>query len=389
MIKDQKNYNFTPSLLRKKYVMALVLIAILILSSQILIQISLRANFYSARIINIAGRQRMLSQKITKSALAVLKFTDKNKKAEYIEELSNTLDLWIKSEKALKKGSSELGIRANNSPEIIGMFGKIDKSFYIITNNIKQILDKYNNNDSDIEEYVTTILLQEPIFLQGMDDIVFQYDKETAERLNKIKQLEAIILLIVFGLLLFEALFIFLPVEKEMKRTFLEIQEKEDILDRLASYDEMTGLYNKRMGIILLQQEFEKSKRSNELLTVCFIDADGLKIINDSLGHKIGDEYIKTIANSIQKGLRKSEAAFRYGGDEFVIIICGDIKDAKITMSRILHIIAENDTPQVKHSISTGFAQLKDHNVSSVNELIKIADAEMYKNKNNKRANRK
>ncbi|MGL1892613.1 MAG: diguanylate cyclase [Spirochaetaceae bacterium] len=381
------NYKFTPSLLRKRYATALGLIALLIIISQVLIQVALDENTDSARVINIAGRQRMLSQKITKSALALSNNSDNFIKAKYIIELTNTLELWRTSDKALKEGSVLLGIEANNSPIVIQMFSEIKDPYNIIIINTNLIIESYHNNDTNINEFLTNILEQESIFLQGMNDIVFQYDFEATNKLKKIKQLEIILLLITFCLLLFEALFIFVPVEKEMKKTFQEIKDNEHYLDMLASYDEMTGLYNKRVGILLLSKEFEKSKRTNDPLTISFIDADGLKHINDKLGHKIGDEYIKSIAQAIKSGLRHSEAAFRYGGDEFVLIINGDISVAKLILERISENVTSINNGQIKHSISFGYAQLKDHNILNAEDLIKIADIDMYKNKNKKKQN--
>ncbi len=382
------NYKFTPTLLRKRYATALGLIALLIIVSQVLIQVALSENSDSARIINIAGRQRMLSQKITKSALAISNDRDEFINAKYIVELTNTLDLWSTSDKALKEGSSVLGITTNNSQKIIQMFDVIKEPYDILIKNSNLIIEAYHKKDTNIGGYVDNILSQESIFLQGMNEIVFQYDFEATNKINKIKQLEIIILIVTFCLLFFEALFIFVPVEKEMKKTFIEVQKNEDILDKLASYDEMTGLYNKRVGLMLLSQEFEKSKRTEDPLTICFIDADGLKKINDELGHEAGDEYIKTIASSIKHGLRHSEAAFRYGGDEFVLIINGNLSDANLIMERISDNISSMNTSEIIHSISIGYAQLKDHKVLSPEDLIKTADIDMYNNKKIKKQNK-
>ncbi len=113
-------------------------------------------------------------------------------------------------------------------------------------------------------------------------DLQVEYDREATTKLARIKQLEFIILTITFIVLFFEALFIFVPAERELSRTFLAYRKNEELLENLASYDEMTKLYNKRVGLVLLHQEFEKNKRNQSPLTLCFIDADSLKSINDN-----------------------------------------------------------------------------------------------------------
>ncbi|OQY39614.1 MAG: hypothetical protein B6229_03375 [Spirochaetaceae bacterium 4572_7] len=381
----KSNYTFTPSILRKRYATALGLIAILIIVSQILIQVALDKNSDSSRIINIAGRQRMLSQKITKSALALSYKTNDFFRTKYILELTDTLKLWEISDKALKEGSTVLGITANNSPEIIKMFADINNSYNIIIENTNLIIKSYYTKDTNINELLANILEHESIFLQGMNKIVFQYDFEATNKLKKIKKLEIIILIITFSLLFFEALFIFVPAEKELIKTFHEIEKNENYLENLASFDAMTGLYNKRAGLLLLRNEFEKSKRTKTPLTISFIDTDGLKKINDKMGHRAGDDYIKSIAKSIKENLRQSEVGFRYGGDEFILIINANISTAKLVIERISINIASMNNSKIKYSISVGYAQLTNHNVLTPEDLIKIADADMYENKKAKK----
>lgn len=381
------NYKFTPNLLRKRYATALGLIAILIIVSQLLIQLALYENSDSSRVINIAGRQRMLSQKITKSALALSMNSKDIDKPKYLLELTETLDLWSMSDKALKEGSAELEIKTNNSLKVSQMFSEIEIPFKLIIKNTNLIIENIDNHTIDITDFTNNILEQEPIFLKGMNQIVFQYDLEATNKLKKIKQLEIILLLITFILLFCEAFFIFVPVEKELKRTFKEIYIKEDYLASLASHDEMTGLYNKRVGKLLLEREFEKSKREETPFTVCFIDVDGLKIINDKYGHEAGDEYIKTVSDSISLGLRHSETAFRYGGDEFILLINGNITNAKIVIKRISSDITSKNTNKIKHSISCGYAELSKNIGSNAEDLLNIADIDMYKNKQKKKNN--
>lgn len=115
--------------LRKMYFLALLLLISTLLLTQIVIQYTLRLNEDDARVINIAGRQRMLSQKISKSALALAGSSDAEGKSRYLAELSSSLDLWQLSHHGLLQGDPELGLPGSNSRQIIELFKGIEPQY--------------------------------------------------------------------------------------------------------------------------------------------------------------------------------------------------------------------------------------------------------------------
>lgn len=216
--------------LRHRYILALSIIALLVVFSQVLIQFALNDQQSDSRVINIAGRQRMLSQRISKCALLLEFSFSETQLVSYREEFRLSLDLWVKSHVGLQRGDAELGLPGNNSPRVIAMFGKIEPQFQAIVKASKVI------DDGDVvqrQNAVATILANQAEFLQGMDEIVFQYDVEAKNKVNWIKQMEIGILVITFIALILEICYIFRPAEKHIQRTFEEYRRSESGFKRL------------------------------------------------------------------------------------------------------------------------------------------------------------
>jgi diguanylate cyclase (GGDEF)-like protein len=93
------------------------------------------------------------------------------------------------------------------------------------------------------------------------------------------------------------------------------------LAQRLAAVDELTGLFNRRFLEVYLQKELNRARRYQEVFSVVFLDLDDFKRINDTHGHDVGDEVLKTLGQVTQRLLRKEDFAARYGGEEFVILL--------------------------------------------------------------------
>lgn len=175
--------------------------------------------------------------------------------------------------------------------------------------------------------------------------------------------------------------------EKIMGSIMDKTKEKlsEEKLKFYATVDEMTGLLNRRTGLLLLEKEFKMAQRAQIDLTICFIDADGLKAVNDKYGHYEGDWMIKKLSESIQESIRESDFACRLGGDEFLIaLIDCDEENASIIISRIEEKIdginAGNKKPY-DIEMSYGLANYSDGREKSLDDYIKRADTMMYEDK--------
>ena len=163
---------------------------------------------------------------------------------------------------------------------------------------------------------------------------------------------------------------------------YTDIKKKEERLERLATIDEMTGLTNRRTGLAILQKEMEQSKRESDSFTLCFIDLDHLKKVNDLYGHIEGDWFIKTVASLILKNARKEDTVFRYGGDEIIILFSAcDEECSENIMKRIMKDIAdvnERSGKLYRINISYGLAKHNGVQGNTLDTLINKADEKMY-----------
>lgn len=172
---------------------------------------------------------------------------------------------------------------------------------------------------------------------------------------------------------------------KLINRYTAELTAQKDILNYQAHYDSLTGLSNRVLFNDRLEQAVEKGKRQESKFALLFIDLDRFKQINDSLGHSIGDEVLQIIAKRIQGVVRREDSISRLGGDEFTILV-QDLKqetDASLLAQKIIYsfsepINIENYTLYVTTSI--GISIFPNDGINA-NNLLKYADAAMYKAK--------
>jgi diguanylate cyclase (GGDEF)-like protein len=158
----------------------------------------------------------------------------------------------------------------------------------------------------------------------------------------------------------------------------------EEELRRLAITDELTGLYNRRGFHTLAGHQLMVSQRADRELVVVLVDVDGLKLINDTLGHRQGDMALLATTDVLRKTFRKSDIVCRWGGDEFVILT---IEAEGLGESAITARLEENlkkfnagDAPYPL-SLSVGMARLDPRKTSSIGELIELADQAMFERK--------
>jgi len=161
-----------------------------------------------------------------------------------------------------------------------------------------------------------------------------------------------------------------------------EIIEMEEKADFLAYHDSLTHLPNRAHFEREIVRIFDIAKINNERVAVLFIDLDRFKVINDTLGHQVGDEMLIYLAKRIKSTLRRDDLFARIGGDEFVIILDAlkTREDAELMAEKILSVSREPIEVQNYHlntSASIGIAIYPDDGVDK-NEIIKHADSAMY-----------
>lgn len=167
-----------------------------------------------------------------------------------------------------------------------------------------------------------------------------------------------------------------------------EVKKQKEKLEFYANNDQLTHAFNRRGGLKILQQAIHMAKRRSWCLTICYIDLDGLKKINDTNGHAAGDQLIATFAAVIKTHIRESDTICRLGGDEFLINFpnCNP-NESKAIIERITLDLDEiNASKRYPFQIEFSFG-LSEYDIKkalSIDDFLHLADKEMYKNKKQK-----
>ena len=384
------------SALRRRHNFALILIALLLTASQLAVQIALSSGGDDSRVINVAGRQRMLSQGIAKLALELSDAPAVSDRIGLVRELYENVMTFQGTHDGLLAGSATLGTQGRNSPAILALYRAIETPYQAIVaaaSELRIVAVAPENDRARIAALKTTILAQEGEFLDGMNSIVWRYDSEAGMRRHFLKLLEYVFFGLILLALLAEALFIFRPAEKSLSTSFSDLNRALEALREKATYDPLTGLYNRGTGLLLLPHELDRARRSRTPLTLCFIDLDGLKPVNDNFGHDEGDLLLKGFGELLKRAIRSEDTAFRHGGDEFVLVLGGDEALAERVLARLASLAEEENGKagrKWRYAFSHGLARFDagmdetgegDVADRGAEELLAAADAAMYRMK--------
>jgi len=224
--------------LRRLYLFALLTIAVTVLLSQLLIQYNLNSQLSDSKIINISGKQRMLSQRLTKEVLILNFVTDSIKIKQEITRLNETITQWKFNHYALENGNDSLGFPKEKTQTLIDLFLQIKPNFDQIINASTLFLKnkKSNQNQAENEKLVQIILDNEGVFLSKMNQIVGEYEKEALEKVRQQSKTEYAILGFTLLVLLLEFIFIFKPTNAKIESLFSKLLHSEKKALKLA-YD--------------------------------------------------------------------------------------------------------------------------------------------------------
>ncbi|MDW7652469.1 MAG: sensor domain-containing diguanylate cyclase, partial [Bacillota bacterium] len=196
--------------------------------------------------------------------------------------------------------------------------------------------------------------------------------------------------------------YLFTPERCELLQTFvnqLALSIKNALLyremEKKALVDELTGLFNHRYFQDALDKEIKRAEREDTPVSLIMLDLDYFKEYNDTFGHPKGDKLLREFGSVLQEAVRGSDIATRYGGDEFAIILPNTDEDGALQLSaRVVKRIGQHAFPGYEQmpggrmSVSVGYATFPSHTKNKV-ELVKLADDQMYKTKEVRRASRK
>ena len=162
------------------------------------------------------------------------------------------------------------------------------------------------------------------------------------------------------------------------------LQERVERLDELAHQDSLIELPNRRGFMRRLEEAIARVRRYDGSAAMLFVDLDGLKLINDSFGHKAGDEALRQVSRLLVGGVRRNDCVARIGGDEFAILLeQADESSAHDTASRLADAISGcdfiHDGDALPLSVAIGVAMVGPDDDAAI--VMERADEEMYKRK--------
>ncbi|KAA3606539.1 MAG: diguanylate cyclase [Calditrichaeota bacterium] len=163
---------------------------------------------------------------------------------------------------------------------------------------------------------------------------------------------------------------------------FLQNDYSLEQLKRLAFFDELTGVYNRRYFKERFAEESQRAKRYSRSLSIMMIDIDLFKAINDTFGHLVGDEIIKKVAEVLKEAVRDTDIVFRYAGDEFIVLLPESSKEGAMGVGERMVTLAKesklhSNGKTVTFGLSVGVANyLEDTN--NIDEILHLADVALY-----------
>jgi PAS domain S-box-containing protein len=258
-----------------RYVAALSAVALLLILSQALVQRMLMQQSSDAHVINLAGRQRMLSQKLSKTALAFESAAAPDARKERVEELRSVVTLWERSHVGLQRGDAELGLPGTNSAEVTRLFTRIEPHYQSMLHAAKRLIAAVTQEAADSSGrlhrsmLVEEILAEEAAFLEGMSEIVFQYDQEAEARINGLKQIELVLFSTTLIVLLLIGLFLFRPTARRIRQNIWELEQTKEALRK--AYDGLEAQVGERTSELAatnqqLETELAERQRAEEAL---------------------------------------------------------------------------------------------------------------------------
>jgi diguanylate cyclase (GGDEF)-like protein len=359
------------------YVTALVLVALMSLASHLTLHQVLDQHQGAASVLNISGRQRMLSQRI--AGLAGQWSTgDASARAA----LGEAIDQFAQAHVRLRQGDAELQLPPASTPQLKALyFGgahSLDAQVAEFVAKARAV-EEMAWNDPAMPAALAPVLAaaREPL-LGRLDAVVSEHERTSREQLQLLQRIQNLSLLVVLLTLLAEAFGIFRPMVRR-------IAGYTNRLVAMASTDPLTGALNRRSFADRALAELARARRYERPVSLLMIDADRFKAVNDTYGHAGGDAVLRALAGHLTLTLRPSDVFGRFGGEEFAVLLPETgLAAAEIVAERICAELAalpvSSNGQEIRFTVSIGVAEFE-HEASDIKETLDRADAALYQAK--------
>lgn len=390
----------------KRYVIAISLIALLSTGAFYFLHLGLKTSDSTALIVNMSGKQRMLSQRVASLSQQYyfhLYNGVTHANPEVVRsDLLFAIDEMARANEALSSGNLKEGVQVSLSSAIEDIYYG-DTALKARVETYLQRAKRLSENppkaesDSLLREI---ILLSNPL-LYDLNGAVLQYQKEGEENIDSVKHLETLVWTITLITLLLEVIFIFQPMANRIRELFQEVMWNQENLEQqismrtmslertnakllqLASHDPLTGLKNRLNMERDLEDLINQYEKHHLPYAVLMLDIDWFKKINDSYGHDGGDFVLCEISKIMLENVRVQDSVYRAGGEEFIIIFNRITREQAIEKAKEIRLgIQEHpfafDEQVIRCTISGGLYHPDILSISSVQEVLKLVDTALY-----------
>lgn len=359
------------------YVMALSLIAALTIASHLTLNRVLAEHEGSAEIVNVSGRQRMLSQRIA-SLAAQYRLGSPTAKADLLAAIGQFEAAHHKL-LADSTGAAHTGPNAGAYREIY--FGGDTP----LDGEVATYVDLARRVAAMPQDGVSGPVLEQLFrearspLLAKLDAVVSRHQQDSEQQLSRLEFLQRITLGVVLATLAAEALVIFRPMVRRVTRYARELM-------RLASTDGLTGTLNRHSFLERGAAELGRAQRRQTTLAVLMLDADHFKRINDTYGHAGGDAALRGLAQAVIGAARASDLVGRLGGEEFALLLPETTEAAALLFAQRLRADVEgmaipHGDRTIRMTVSIGIAGNRGRERADLAGLLREADAALYEAK--------
>ncbi len=300
----------------RTYALALLALVAVISASHLLAEWMAREQTEDARIINLAGKQRMLSQRIAGQLVEAAK-TD-TVRLGFVGRIHDDLNLMADTHDRLT-GRTADRVEATLSAQVRHLYFQgepsVDARVRTFLAEARTLTERIAAGEAiDPDRLDRFAGAARGRLLAALDRVVTQYQNDAEDRLDRLRILNALLYLVALAVILVELLVIFRPLTRRLDRAQRD-------LEALAHTDPLTGCWNRRSlmegGAMLLAL----ARRQERPFAVVLVDIDRFKQVNDTYGHGAGDAVIRAFAARTLECLREQDVLGRYGGEEFVIVL--------------------------------------------------------------------
>jgi diguanylate cyclase (GGDEF)-like protein len=365
------------------YVISLTIIAALSIFVHFTLDKIIIEQIVSGKLINVSGQQRMLSQRTvlyTNQYIARGIVTDKKKALFALNKMNKNYHYLLKEHFEKLKQNQVSPLSEPMSALYFSEPHNIARKMTEFSSLINQILDRPRSSidtQSNLEGSIFLFMAKEQI-LNSFNITVKLYEVESSQKIHELRTTQQLLLIIIILTILIECLFFITPLSIKSNRYSKSLYEE-------ANHDYLTNLLNRRSFAVLAKQFVAIGKRYHSDLSVISFDIDLFKSINDKYGHDLGDKVIQNVAGTIQENCRDSDSVFRFGGEEFLILLpktsmSEAIKLAEKIRSTITNSPTLADKLIIEVTASAGVSQW-DSEEKNIESALKRADDALYQAK--------